>query len=117
MDTYTGRLQKINERSTSLSSVPYSEACDLLKEADSEIAKLNDCIKKTNNNCEHFEREYYLRGDEIDRLNELLSEAVLYLRQGKAKFAPHTTNSNVDEFLSKFDPSNRELDGAPENKK
>ena len=43
---------------------------------------------------------------ELDRLKELLNEAISYLREGKAKFSPHTTNSHVDVFLSRFDPPN-----------
>jgi hypothetical protein len=33
-----------------------------------EIARLTDCLKKANTQAEHFEREWYLRGDEIERL-------------------------------------------------
>ena len=39
---------------------------------------------------------------ERDDLKSLLEEAVSYLRQGKAKFAPNTTNSHVDIFLARF---------------
>jgi predicted nuclease with TOPRIM domain len=40
------------------------------------------------------------------RLKDRLSKAVSFLRQGKAQFAPYTTNSDVDVFLE--EESNRE---------
>lgn len=33
-----------------------------------EIERLSACLKKANDQAEHFEREWYLRGDEIERL-------------------------------------------------
>lgn len=33
-----------------------------------EIERLTACLKKANDQAEHFEREWYLRGDEIERL-------------------------------------------------
>jgi hypothetical protein len=39
---------------------------------------------------------------ERDELKEQLAEAVSYLREGKAKFAPTTTNSHVDVFLAQY---------------
>jgi hypothetical protein len=36
----------------------------------------------------------------VDYQNELRT-AVQYLRQGKARFSPNTTNSLVDDFLNK----------------
>lgn len=38
---------------------------------------------------------------EIDRLESELKTAVQYLREGKAQFMPHTTNSFVDDFITK----------------
>jgi len=37
----------------------------------------------------------------VERLGTKLKEAVSLLEAGKAQFAPHTTNSDVDEFLKK----------------
>lgn len=36
--------------------------------AEKEIGRLTANIKKANDQAEHFEREWYLRGDEIERL-------------------------------------------------
>jgi hypothetical protein len=41
---------------------------------DAEIKRLTACLKKANESTEHFEREWYLRGDEIDRLHVALEE-------------------------------------------
>jgi hypothetical protein len=37
-------------------------------ELRTEIARLTNCLKRANSQTEHFEREWYLRGDEIERL-------------------------------------------------
>ena len=37
-----------------------------------EIARLTECLTKANGQTEHFERKWYLRGDEIERLREAL---------------------------------------------
>ena len=57
--------------------------------------------------------------DERDRLSkelakarEAISEAVKYLQEGKARFAPDTTNSFVDEFIEKW---NEAADGRKED--
>lgn len=52
---------------------------------------------------EHPEASYYIDtlAEEVRRLEKLLAEAIQYLREGKNKFAPHTTNSFVDDFLAR----------------
>ena len=37
--------------------------------------RLTTCLEKANSNAEHFEREWYLRGDELDTLRAQLAEA------------------------------------------
>lgn len=39
-----------------------------IAEKDVEIARLTECLSKANANHEHFERAWYLRGDEVDAL-------------------------------------------------
>jgi hypothetical protein len=41
--------------------------------------------------------------DKTAPLREDLRTAIALLREGKQKFSPNTTNSLVDDFLSKFD--------------
>jgi hypothetical protein len=50
-----------------------------------------------------FYEEWSAKDAEIERLREVLRHAIRLIRQGKAKFAPHTTNSEVDEFLLRHD--------------
>ena len=38
---------------------------------------------------------------EISRLKSELKVALVFLKQAKAEFRPHTTNSDVDYFLAK----------------
>lgn len=35
-----------------------------------EVERLTDCLQKANEQAEHFEREWYLRGDEVERLRK-----------------------------------------------
>lgn len=41
--------------------------------------------------------------DEIEALEAKLAKAVQFLREGKAKFTPNTTNSFVDDFLADYE--------------
>ena len=43
-----------------------------IEEQAAEIERLTECLKKANAQTEHFEREWYLRGDEIERLRDTL---------------------------------------------
>lgn len=40
---------------------------------------------------------------DYDYLNDEFRKAVKFLREGKAKFTPSTTNSFVDDFLHKWE--------------
>ena len=44
---------------------------------------------------------------QLDAANAKVAEAVRYLREGKAKFTPHTTNSDVDCFLKRCEEQAR----------
>lgn len=44
---------------------------DSLKENNK---RLTQCLRKANEQAEHFEREWYLRGDEIEKLKDALSD-------------------------------------------
>lgn len=41
-----------------------------------EIERLHQCLEKANRNHEHFERKWYLRGDEIEQLQDVLEVLV-----------------------------------------
>jgi regulator of sirC expression with transglutaminase-like and TPR domain len=51
----------------------------------------------------HKQIELVKRAEQVERLKEWLDRAVLYLRIGKTKFAPNTTNSLVDQYLKEYD--------------
>jgi len=40
---------------------------------------------------------------DLEKLREAFDQAVQYLKEGKAQFTPHTTNSFVDDFIKKWD--------------
>ena len=46
----------------------YGKELEVCNEAADEIERLTQALKKANDQAEHFEREWYLRGDEIERL-------------------------------------------------
>jgi len=45
-----------------------SQYCPNCEAQAAEIERLTGCLTKANAQAEHFEREWYLRGDEIERL-------------------------------------------------
>lgn len=45
-----------------------------------EIERLTACLKRANDNHEHFEREWYLRGEVLDKSEALLLQALVLLR-------------------------------------
>jgi hypothetical protein len=47
---------------------------DRVIELERENKRLTEALLKANAQTEHFEREWYLRGDEIERLRELSDE-------------------------------------------
>lgn len=49
-----------------------TDAIDTLR---AEKDRLTTCLEKANASAEHFEREWYLRGDELDTLRAQLAEA------------------------------------------
>lgn len=51
------------------------QAAALLRAQHTEIERLASCIKHANAQAERFEREWYLRGDAIERKDALLRQA------------------------------------------
>lgn len=41
-----------------------------------EVERLRGCLKKANEQAEHFEREWYLRGDEIEKLRTAINQTL-----------------------------------------
>lgn len=55
--------------------------------AEKEIGRLTANIKKANDQAEHFEREWYLRGDEIERLRAALVAAMEIVQKERVRLA------------------------------
>ena len=51
-----------------------NEAADAIDNLRAEKDRLMTCLEKANISTEHFEREWYLRGDELDNLRAQLAE-------------------------------------------
>lgn len=61
---YQNQVEAVAE----LGSKCYRERAELT----AEVARLRAALTKANDQAEHFEREWYLRGDEIERLHKFL---------------------------------------------
>lgn len=46
-----------------------------------EIARLTECLERANSQAEHFEREWYLRGDEIEALKAQQAQAAVAVNE------------------------------------
>jgi len=49
---------------------------ETLKQGQGEIERLTAALEKANAQAEHFEREWYLRGDELEKLKQEQGEPV-----------------------------------------
>lgn len=54
---------------------PFVRGYSELRRLHAEVERLTAALKKANDQTEHFEREWYLRGDEIEQLKAQLSQA------------------------------------------
>lgn len=70
-----------------------------------ENKRLTEAIQKANAQAEHFEREWYLRGDEIERLREL-SDEMLSAMTAALLLAPHNcaTYRVLDDAIKRLQP-------------
>jgi len=66
---------KVERMTKDLCMVCEGLCCGEIPRLNAEIARLRSALKVANNNHEHFEREWYLRGDEIERLQRVLNRA------------------------------------------
>ena len=62
-----------------------------------------ELIEKRKRDHKVYKRLKELGDTRFDALCEELGKAVSYLKEGKRKFAPNTTNSDVDCFLARID--------------
>ena len=87
-------LQKLGDTEHDDLSVAYDALAEIVRlriltsEQQDEIERLTAALKIANANHEHFERHWYLRGDEIERLRaELADEAAIRSRMAEANNA------------------------------
>ena len=64
------------------------------------MTKLDQEYVKSIRETKSFEGGFETLVNEVVRLEAIVTEAVRIIRQGKAQFAPHTTNSDADQFLA-----------------
>lgn len=65
---------------------------DRVIELERENKRLTEALLKANSQAEHFEREWYLRGDEIERLREL-SDEMFSAMTAALLLAPHSSGA------------------------
>lgn len=61
---------------------------------------------------EHIKNHKNDQAEHLNYLIAMLDEAVRIIRQAKVKFAPTTTNSDADYFLSQIDRKSKVDDDA-----
>lgn len=78
---------------------------DRIIELERENKRLTEYLLKANAQAEHFEREWYLRGDEIERLRSLSDE--MFAAMLSALFlAPKSSGTRdvLDEAIQRLQP-------------
>ena len=78
---------------------------DRVIELERENKRLTECLQKANAQVEHFEREWYLRGDEIECLREL-SDEMFSAMMAALLLAPHNSGSYsvLDDAIKRLQP-------------
>lgn len=78
---------------------------DRVIELERENKRLTEALLKANSQAEHFEREWYLRGDEIERLREL-SDEMFAAMTAALLLAPHNCGaySVLDDAIKGLQP-------------
>ena len=78
---------------------------DRIIELERENKRLTEALLKAKTQAEHFERKWYLRGDEIEHLREL-SDEMFSAMAAALLLAPHSSGaySVLDEALKSLQP-------------
>jgi len=80
----------------------------LLRIREIDTVRLEGENKQLRTDIERERTKWCRDAHENERLREAMAAAVTIIRQGKAQFTPNTTNSDVDVFLSRYDPTERD---------
>jgi len=100
-------------------------AMDFLQEADAtiaakdaEIARLTGCLERANAQAEHFEREWYLRGEVLDTAEYWLGSLLAVIhRDGGHYEAEHGTARAADDAIAAVHVLRGSLEGYVEANK
>lgn len=92
-----------------------------IREQAAEIERLTTALKIANANHEHFERHWYLRGDEIERLRAVLAAARALtgeseeyeFEEGTGRGAANAYWEGLDGTLDAIDAAITITEGAP----
>lgn len=78
---------------------------DRVTKLEQENKRLTEAIQKANAQAEHFEREWYLRGDELERLREL-SDEIFSAMAAALLLAPHNCGAYrvLDDAIKRLQP-------------
>lgn len=78
---------------------------DRVIELERENQRLTEALLKANSQAEHFEREWYLRGDEIEHLREL-SDEMFSAMTAALLLAPHSSGAHsvLDDAVKSLQP-------------
>lgn len=78
---------------------------DRVIELERENKRVTEALLKANTSTEHFEREWYLRGDEIERLREL-SDEMFSAMTAALLLAPHNCGAYrvLDDAIKRLQP-------------
>lgn len=81
--------------------------CDALNNArraqNAEVERLREKVEQLKFNNDRFMQSNQRLGLEVNELLSFLERAMRYIKEGKQKFAPNTTNSLVDELLQDYE--------------
>jgi dsDNA-specific endonuclease/ATPase MutS2 len=80
-------------------------ADEIMRRAADELDRLRAVVKKANEQAEHFERGWYLRGDELERLERELAEARWLLNHAVTRETVAEWTQRRDAFLAADQPS------------
>ena len=78
------------------------DAADTIDTLSAEKDRLTACLKKANISTEHFEREWYLRGDELDTMRAQLAEAQRELIAKEAQLAEARRDTERLDWIEKI---------------
>jgi len=78
------------------------DAADTIDTLSAEKDRLTACLEKANISTEHFEREWYLRGDELDTLRAQLAEAQRELIAKEAQLAEARRDTERLDWIEKI---------------